>query len=405
MPKGSPAPAPVGTTRQLYAAAPGVTYQIHAQTYGTMDWVPEGATSGVVGKNKRLESLGVKLTGDTNLSGGIEYRTHVQSYGWRPWSQDGVLNGTTGKAKRVEALQVRLTGQYASVCDVYYRVYVEGYGWLGWAKNGETAGTNGLSLRAEAIEIRIGAKSGGSPVSLDEASYREYTGPGVYQIGGEKRYYSSSGVWSTENGWIFRNGQRYYYDYGVPASGWRYIGGLKYYFNSDGSLCQNVDHIIGPQSSYLLKVNKLANCITVYASDGANGYIIPVKAMLCSTGDDTPLGTFYTPEKYRWRAMFNGTYAQYATRLTKGEGFLFHSVTYERPDNRTMIAYGYNGLGTVRSSGCIRLVCGEAYWIYTRCRIGTTVIVYNDTNPGPFDRPVVPKIPENQNWDPTDPAL
>ena len=70
-----------------------------------------------------------------------------------------------------------------------------------------------------------------------------------------------------------------------------------------------------------------------------------------------------------------------------------------------MIAYGYNGLGTVRSAGCIRLVCGDAYWIYSRCAVGTTVTVYNDPNPGPFDRPTITPIPDTQTWDPTDPNL
>ena len=57
--------------------------------------------------------------------------------------------------------------------------------------------------------------------------------------------------------------------------------------------------------------------------------------MLTSVGDDTPLGTFYTPEKYRWRLMVNDTYTQYATRLTAGQGFLFHSITYASPVSYT----------------------------------------------------------------------
>ena len=156
----------------------------------------------------------------------------------------------------------------------------------------------------------------------------------------------------------------------------------------------------------LIKVNKQANCVTIYASDGAKGYVIPVKSMLCSTGDDTPLGTFYTPARYRWQAMFNGTYAQFATRLTAGQGFLFHSITYsQKGNNHSLLTEGYNGLGVTRSAGCIRLLCGEAYWIYTRCPIGTQVVVYNSSTPGPFYRPVLVPIPANQNYDPTDPTL
>ena len=400
--KDDPAP---GKTDRASVSLPGVSYKTHVQTYGWQDWVADGVTSGLAGQNKRMESLAIELTGDTNLSGSIEYRTHVQSFGWQDWSKDGALNGTEGLAKRVEALQIRLTGEVAAVCDVYYRVYVEGYGWLGWAKNGEMAGTSGLALRVEAIQIRIGAKSGSAPVIVGETAYHAYTGPGYYQIGNQRYYYAANGVRRSGTGWITQNGKRYYLIDGAYATGWKYIGGYKYYFNSDGSLCQNVDNIIGVQSSYLIKVNKEANCVTIYASDGANGYIIPVKAMLCSTGDDTPLGTRKTLGKYRWRGMFNGTYAQYATRLTAAPGVLFHSITYETTNNRTMIAYGYNGLGTVRSAGCIRLVCGDAYWIYSRCAVGTTVTVYNDPNPGPFDRPTITPIPDTQTWDPTDPNL
>ena len=167
-----------------------------------------------------------------------------------------------------------------------------------------------------------------------------------------------------------------------------------------------MDGIIGAQSSYQIKINKQANCVTIYAKDGANGYVIPVKSMLCSTGDDTPVGTLKTLGKYRWANMINGTYSQYATRLTPAPGVLFHSISYSvKGNNRTMITEGYNGLGTVRSLGCVRLVCGDAYWIYQRCAVGTTVIVYNDPNPGPFDRPTVAPIPTNQRWDPTDPNL
>lgn len=400
--KGDAAP---GSTARPNAMLPSVTYKCHAQTYGWLDWVPEGETSGVLNQGKRLESIAVKLTGDTHMSGGIEYRTHVQTYGWQNWSGNGSFNGTEGLAKRVEAIQIRLTGEIANVCDVYYRAYVEGFGWLGWVKNGEVAGTSGLALRIEAMEIRIGAKSGLAPVVTGSGSH-EYTGPGYYQIGNRTYYYYSNGMRSAGNGWTIIGGKRYYIENGVYATGWKYIDGLKYYFNSDGSLCQNVDGIIGPQSSYVLKLNKQMNCLTIYAADGANGYIIPVKAMLTSTGDDTPLGTFYTPIKYRWRKMVTGAYAQYATRLTAGKGFLFHSITYEQMNSYSLQTIGYNMLGINKSLGCIRLVCGDAYWIYTRCPLGTKVIVYNDgSSPGPFDRPVVTPIPADQRWDPTDPNL
>ena len=64
------------------------------------------------------------------------------------------------------------------------------------------------------------------------------------------------------------------------------------------------------------------NCTTIYAKDGANGFIIPYKAFLCSTGDDTPIGTFRTPEKLRWQLMLSGVYCQYLTRLGRLQGII-----------------------------------------------------------------------------------
>ncbi len=46
---------------------------------------------------------------------------------------------------------------------------------------------------------------------------------------------------------------------------------------------------LGKQDSYEIKVNKTTNVVTVYAKDGNKGYIIPVKAFVCSGGDTTPL--------------------------------------------------------------------------------------------------------------------
>ncbi|MFR5601468.1 MAG: L,D-transpeptidase family protein, partial [Lachnospiraceae bacterium] len=190
------------------------------------------------------------------------------------------------------------------------------------------------------------------------------------------------------------------------VTGWQYIDGLKYYFSDTGVLVQDLDSVIGIQPSYHLKVNKTLNCMTAYAQDGANGYIIPVKSMLTSVGDDTPVGTFRTPEKYRWRLMVNDSYTQYATRLIAGQGFLFHSITYEQPNAETLFTGSYNLLGINRSLGCIRLTCENAKWVYDNCPIGTTVTVYEDAGtPGPYHQPWVKWIPTSQRWDPTDPAF
>jgi hypothetical protein len=92
---------------------------------------------------------------DHIYSGDIVYRTHCQTYGWLDWVPNGQLSGTSGQAKRLEAIEIKLTGDISNYYDVYYRVHCQTYGWLDWVKNGEMAGTMGQSKRLEAIEIKL----------------------------------------------------------------------------------------------------------------------------------------------------------------------------------------------------------------------------------------------------------
>ena len=104
--------------------------------------------------------------------------------------------------------------------------------------------------------------------------------------------------------------------------------------------------------------------------------------------------------------MVNDTYTQYATRITAGQGFLIHSVCYDKPDIYTMQSVGYNGLGVVRSLGCIRLTAENAKWVYDNCAIGTTIEIFEDpVNVGPYYKPTITPIPVEQTWDPTDPLV
>ena len=151
---------------------------------------------------------------------------------------------------------------------------------------------------------------------------------------------------------------------------------------------------------YVIKVNKQQNTVTIYGKDSKGKYTVPVKAMICSTGSDTPLGTYRTPAKYRWKLLLDNVWGQYSTRITGG--ILFHSVWYYKQDPSTLSAVQYNKLGTMCSHGCIRLTVADAKWIYDNCPIGTTVTIYNSKNPGPLGKPVAIKLPTNTGWDPTD---
>ena len=134
---------------------PTVYYKTQVQSYGWQSYVTNGATSGTVGKAKRLEAIKIKVDAEEYGDGGIEYRTHVQKKGWQSWVADDALSGTVGKSLRLEAIQINLTGAIAEEYDVYYRVQAQTFGWMGWAKNGASAGTAGYGYRLEAIQIRI----------------------------------------------------------------------------------------------------------------------------------------------------------------------------------------------------------------------------------------------------------
>lgn len=158
---------------------------------------------------------------------------------------------------------------------------------------------------------------------------------------------------------------------------------------------------------YEIRVNRAANCVTVYEKDETGNYTIPVKAMACSCGikqGSTPLGEFSTSDYYEWRLMVDNTYGQYAVRFVNR--ILFHSVPYETDSADALLVEEYNKLGEAASHGCVRLTASDSKWIYDNCEKGTTVIVYDDAqNPGPLGKPETMKILEGHpygNWDPTD---
>lgn len=97
-------------------------------------------------------------------------------------------------------------------------------------------------------------------------------------------------------------------------------------------------------------------------------------------------------------------YGQYCSRITGS--YLFHSVTYRSPNNRTLTTSAYNNLGGPASHGCIRLQTANAKIIYDIARNkNTKVTIYDSSSIGPFDKPAVKKIRAGQNYDPTDPNI
>lgn len=374
---------------QYYAAGSGTVMNVAA------DQVLMAKTNGV---NGQLTNVSFMLNG---VDGAISYGVYVNHGGYLPWKGDGHAAGGTEDSTYVEAIQMALSGEAAKQYDVYYRGRSAYAGQHGWACNEELMGTVDRGDWLTNIEVCLVPKGAGAPGSYEGrffSNHSEY----IRIADGNTTYYKNG---SGYTGWVDHDRARYYFQDGNAVTGWNYIDGMKFYFNNSGALIQDVDAIIGKQNNYQIHVNKELNCLTVFAKDGDNGYILPVKSMLTSVGDDTPLGTFTTPEKYRWRLMVNDSWTQYATRIKAGEGFLFHSITYEKPDKMTLFNNGYNNLGVSRSLGCVRLTCANAKWIYDNCKIGTEVVIYNDpVNPGPFFKPYQVWVPQDQTWDPTDPA-
>ena len=360
---------------------------VSGNPYATVEMARDNA-----GKVKRI---GLTLHDYPGI-GGISYSVYLNTYGHMWWDHDGNLLGSDFDGNNIEGIRVVLTGNAEKSYDVYYRVTSTGHGTMGWAKNGEYAGTIDIGETLEGLEVSILPKGSAGPsggqryVSAKSGSLHTADGGTTFDGG--------------YTGWLDEDFERYYFDNGVAVTGWQYIGGLKFCFDNYGRLIQDVDSLIGKKDRYLLKVNKELNCLTVYAEEGSGNWIIPVKAMRTSVGDDTPLGTFYTPEKYRWRFMINDTWTQYATRIT--EGFLFHSITYASTNENDLLTVGYNGLGVSRSHGCVRLTCANAKWVYDNCVLGTEVYIYEDSEvPSPFMKPELIPISMEQTWDPTDPLF
>ena len=339
-----------------------------------------------------------------NIFGNVLYRAYNSSTGWTGWALNGQQTSFDGNAWHpVEAIQYRFAGPVNDQYDIYYSALLSDGTQTGWGKNGETVGTMNTGLYLTGFRLAYFAKNTASGLDTSN-TLKSAHADGIQYVDGQMRYIHGNG--DNYTGWGWLGNDRYYFKDSVPVTGWQYIDGLKYYFGEDGRMWSDVESLLGSDGPYLIKINKEMNCMTIYAQDGGNGYIIPVKSFLTSVGDDTPVGTFKTPEKYRWRLMIHDVYTQYATRLGAGLPILIHSIIYDAANPMTVWASTYNNMGIARSAGCIRLVSGDSKWVYDHCALGTTVQVYNSSVAGPFERPTIAaEIPFEQTWDPSDPNV
>lgn len=183
----------------------------------------------------------------------------------------------------------------------------------------------------------------------------------------------------------------------------KYKNGYKYFYDMDSNRIENVQSFL-KNPAYCLKVNLIANVMTVYAKDGKKGYTIPVKAYLCSGNTWDKTGTFSLGAKYRFRTLYYNCYSQWSSRIH--DDILFHTVPYTRnQDPNSLDVKQYNLLGTSASHGCIRLQCVAVKWINDNCPSGTKIIMYKSNNPGALGKPKLEKLPSWHTWDPTDPTM
>lgn len=214
---------------------------------------------------------------------------------------------------------------------------------------------------------------------------------------------------TVEGNWERKNGNWYFRDKsGNLVTGWKYVGDYKYYFNESGVLIQDLDSVIGKQSSYYITVNRAKCQVMVYAKDETGRYCIPVKTFACSVGlpnTPTPTGTYCILTQQKIVTLMGPSWGKYGSLVVPNGGIWFHSVACTSTDpTYSLPAAQYNLLGRPASHGCIRLCVRDAKWIYDHCGYGTTVEIYDNADT-PFDKPATTKIPASQNWDPTDPDV
>ncbi len=132
--------------------------------------------------------------------------------------------------------------------------------------------------------------------------------------------------------------------------------------------------------TYKIIVDIRWQVVLVYSKDENGQYTVPVRYMLCSTGNprvgsETRQGLWkMQPVKLRFgRFVGTGEFAQYWS-LIRSRTY-FHSILYKTSDLNSYLLDAYNNLGSKASHACVRLTVPDARWIYynicydTECEI------------------------------------
>lgn len=94
----------------------------------------------------------------------------------------------------------------------------------------------------------------------------------------------------------------------------------KLYFGKNGKRKLDVTDQLKKNASFRIEVNLSRNMVMIYARDGNKGYIIPVKAMICSAGmpgHRTITGNYPRLRRAgRWQKLRYSSVGQYCTRVS-----------------------------------------------------------------------------------------
>jgi len=386
----------------------GLLPDVHVQMKTGDGNFTDGFTTNMELFNSPLEGFSGLYCRLENGIGDVFYRVYTEEHGWSRWAMNEMNTDWHNDAAKVTAVQLRIQGYTRSLYDLYYRVELNDGTLLDWAHDGQSAGAIGTGKYIQKMQVKLWKH--GLPFYEKTANHLE--NPSVEGVvflesdGGKASYSKADGTPYT--GWGYdTDNNKYYFRDNIALTGWQYLEGYKFYFDETGRMVTDLELIMGKQSSYTIKVNKAMKTMTIYAPDENGEPIVPYKVFLCTIGSSTPTGEFKLYEPHRWKFMHDDIYVQYLLRY-KNDGFCIHSIIYRPTEGSyNLIASTYNQLGKNYSDGCIRLLSGDAAWLYENCGTGSRLLIYNNEwIMGPFDRPaIVNAIPEDQRYDPTDPVV
>lgn len=152
-------------------------------------------------------------------------------------------------------------------------------------------------------------------------------------------------------------------------------------FNNPGLVMPHQTPKPTPKPTYFIVVDVRNQIVTVWGLDEENEYRVPIRYMLCSSGNrstPTPVGRHVlNGRKSKWCYFPKwGDWARYWTRINPQVAF--HSPIHREADTSTLKENTYRMLGNRASHGCVRLSTQDAKWIYDNVGAGTVVWVRED---------------------------